>query len=216
MLAFRIFYEHSALCVLLAHYVYYYIYRAMQIHEYTPSLTSKIMNYLCALGAIYIYMFYAARRSRLLNHNIIQPKRLFCLVGSLVSRRAVDVATLDARALGPTTEGGFAVLAGEISNLGLDLGTEVAHETLDGPGSGLTQSADGVALDLLGELEDHVDLAVLSLASVQTVHHLQQPGGTLTAGSALTAGLVLEEVGQTLDAAHDVSLLVHYNDSSGT
>lgn len=167
------------------------------------------MNYLCALGAI--YKFYAARRSRLLNHNIINP-----LVGSLIGRGAVDVATLDARALGPATERRLAVALGELSDLGLDLGAEVTHETLDGPRGGLTEGTDGVALDLLGELEDHVDLTALGLASVQTVHHLQQPSGTLTAGGALAAGLVLEEVRQALDAAHDISLLVEHNDSSGT
>ena len=101
-------------------------------------------------------------------------------------------------------------------NSSLEFGTEVADETLDGPGEGLTQCADGVTLDLLGEFLEHVDLTFLGVAGLETLHHLQGPLATLTAGCALTTTLVLVEARKTTNGADDVGALVHNDDGGGT
>lgn len=103
-----------------------------------------------------------------------------------------------------------------LPDAGLQLGAEVTDQTLDGPGKGLTQSADGVTLDLLGQLLEHVDLTLAGLTLLHTLHHLHGPLAALTAGSALTARLVLVEGGQTRDGANNVGRLVHDDNGSGT
>lgn len=76
---------------------------------------------------------------------------------------------------------------------GLEFGSEVTDETLDGPGESLTQRTDSVTLNLLGQFLEHVDLACLGIAGLETLHHLQGPLAPLTAGRALSATLVLVE-----------------------
>jgi hypothetical protein len=97
-------------------------------------------------------------------------------------------------------------------NSGLKLGPEVSDQTLNGPGESLTQSADGVALDLLGELLHHVNLALTGSAHLEAVHDLLGPLGTLATRGALAAGLVVVELAQTRDSADDVGGLVHDDD----
>lgn len=115
-----------------------------------------------------------------------------------------------------TSKGLRAQLALVFLDSGLQLGTEVPDETLDGPGEGLAQGADGVALDLLGEFLEHVDLALAGLALLHALHHLGGPLASLAAGGALAATLVLVELGQTGDGADDVGGLVHDDDGGGT
>lgn len=91
-----------------------------------------------------------------------------------------------------------------LSNSRLKLGPEVPDQTLDGPGESLAKSADGVALDLLGELLHHVDLALASGTGLEAVHDLLSPLGTLATGSALAARLVVVEFAETGDGADDV------------
>lgn len=123
------------------------------------------------------------------------------------------------------------VLLLELGDTGLNLGTEVLHQALDRPGSGVTKSADGVALDLLTargvsdnpihtandhlrELEEHVNLTLLGATLNHAVHHVHHPGGTLTAGGALATRLVLVEFGETGNGADHVGRVVHDNDGS--
>lgn len=115
-----------------------------------------------------------------------------------------------------TSKGLPAELALVLLDSGLQLGTEVSDETLDGPGEGLAQGADGVALDLLGEFLEHVDLALAGLALLHALHHLGGPLASLAAGGALAATLVLVELGQTGDGADDVGGLVHDDDGGST
>lgn len=82
-----------------------------------------------------------------------------------------------------------------LSNAGLQLRAEVSDETLDRPRKGLAQSADRVALDLLREFLEHVDLALLGVAGLETLHYLHRPLAALAARRALTAALVLVERG---------------------
>jgi len=97
-------------------------------------------------------------------------------------------------------------------NSGLKLRPEVSDQTLDGPGESLTKSANGVALDLLGELLHHVDLTLAGGAHLETVHDLLGPLGTLATRGALAAGLVVVELAETGDGADDVGGLVHDDD----
>ena len=94
----------------------------------------------------------------------------------------------------------------------LQLRPEVSDQTLDWPGSSISQSTDGVTLDLLGQLPDHVDLLGLGVALGEPPHHGVHPVDALPAGSALTTGLVFVEERQPGDGLHHVGLLVHHDD----
>lgn len=96
---------------------------------------------------------------------------------------------------------------------GLKLGPEVSDQTLDGPSESLAESADGVALDLLGELLHHVDLALAGSAHLEAVHDLLGPFGTLATRGALAARLVMVKLAETGDGADNVGGLVHHDDS---
>jgi hypothetical protein len=98
----------------------------------------------------------------------------------------------------------------------LELGPEVSDQTLDGPGKGLAESANGVALDLLGELLHHVNLTRAGSSLLETLHDLLGPLGTLATRGALAAGLVMVELAQTGDSADNISGLVHDDDGGGT
>jgi hypothetical protein len=71
----------------------------------------------------------------------------------------------------------------------LQLWPEVSNQTLQGPCERLSESTDSVALDLLGQLLQHVDLADAALALLESVHDLVGPSGALTARCALTVPL---------------------------
>ena len=70
----------------------------------------------------------------------------------------------------------------------------MVHGTLDGSRGGVAEGADRAAFDLLGELKEHVDLALVAASLHEAVHHVDHPSCTLAAGRALTAGLVLVEL----------------------
>ena len=97
----------------------------------------------------------------------------------------------------------------------LDLGAEMGDEALDRPGRGVAERADRVALDLLGDVEQHVDLALLRAALGHARHHPPHPAGAFAAGRALAAALVLVEIRQPRDRAHDVGRLVHHDHRRG-
>src|SRR3954471_917320 len=85
----------------------------------------------------------------------------------------------------------------------LELGAEVADQALDRPGGGVAERADGVALDLLGDVEQFVDLADLGIADPQFLHHPPHPAGALAARGALAAALVLVEIADAADRPDD-------------
>src|SRR4028119_51227 len=87
----------------------------------------------------------------------------------------------------------------------VDLGREVAYQTLDRPGRRVAERADGVAFDLGRNFKQHVDLALLGAAFRHAVEHAPHPARALAAGSALAAALVLVEISEAGDGADDVS-----------
>src|SRR5690348_14724471 len=94
----------------------------------------------------------------------------------------------------------------------LDLVTEMRDQALDRPGRGVAERADGVAFDLLGHFEQHVDLALLRAALRHAGQHAPHPAGALAARRALAAAFVLIEVGEPRDGADQVGRLVHDDD----
>lgn len=57
----------------------------------------------------------------------------------------------------------------------LDLVSVVANQPLYWPGCSVTQSANCVALDLLGQLPQHVDLSIVSLTDFHPLQNVSQP-----------------------------------------
>src|SRR6476620_4555746 len=94
--------------------------------------------------------------------------------------------------------------AGEFVDATLDLRTEMPDQALDRPSRRVAERADGVTLDLLRPIEKRVDLALLRAAIDHAHHHAPHPAGALAARRALAATLVLVEVRQPRDRAHDV------------
>src|SRR5204863_2242454 len=97
----------------------------------------------------------------------------------------------------------------------LELGAEVADQALDRPGRGVAEGADGVALDLLGDVPERVDLADLGIALDEALHHPPHPAGALAARRALAAALVLVKIGDPADRLHHVGGLVHDDHRGG-
>mmetsp|Transcript_35491 Transcript_35491/g.114080 ORF Transcript_35491/g.114080 Transcript_35491/m.114080 type:complete len:280 (+) Transcript_35491:273-1112(+) len=97
----------------------------------------------------------------------------------------------------------------------LDLRPEGADQPLHWPRGGVTQRADGVALDLVRQLLEHVNLLDLRVARHKPVHDLAHPASPLAARRALAARLVLVKLGEACDGGDDVGLLVEDGDGGG-
>src|SRR3954467_2980231 len=76
----------------------------------------------------------------------------------------------------------------------LDLGAAVPHQALHRPGRAVAERADGVPLDLLGHVHQHVDLAPVRAAFGHAHQHAPHPAHALAARRALAAALVLVEI----------------------
>src|SRR5215217_4441237 len=90
---------------------------------------------------------------------------------------------------------------GVVVDAALDLAAEVADQPLDRPGGGVAERADGVALDLGRDLQEHVDLAPLRSPLGHAGEDAPHPAGALAAGGALAARLVLVEIRDAGDRA---------------
>src|SRR6202158_1040268 len=76
----------------------------------------------------------------------------------------------------------------------LDLWPEMPQQALHRPGGAIAEGADGVALDLLGHVHQHADLAPLRAAFRHAGEHAPHPADAFAAGRALTAALVLVKI----------------------
>src|SRR5258708_26467065 len=85
--------------------------------------------------------------------------------------------------LGGAPRGGVAVFL----DAALHLRAEMADEALHGPCRGVAQRADGVAFDLEGDLEQHVDLRDRRVALDHALHHPPHPPGPFPARPAPAA-----------------------------
>src|SRR5579872_4147872 len=88
---------------------------------------------------------------------------------------------------------------------------EMRDQALDRPGSSIAERADGVAFDLLGDFQQHVDLALVGAAFRHTGQYPPHPPGSFTTGGALAAALMLVEIGDAGDRADQVGRLVHHD-----
>merc|ERR1719209_1493641 len=89
---------------------------------------------------------------------------------------------------------------------------EVPDKTLNWPGSAVSQSADGVALNLFAQFPNHINLLWLCVAFSEPPHHCVHPVNALSAWSALATGLVLVEHCKPCNCLNHICLLVHDND----
>src|SRR6185295_15833394 len=83
---------------------------------------------------------------------------------------------------------------GAFGNAALELGAEMAHQPLDRPRRCVAERTDGVPFDLLGDVEQFVDVGDLGIALAQPLHHSPHPAGALAARGALAAALMLVEI----------------------
>jgi hypothetical protein len=113
-----------------------------------------------------------------------------------------------------TSKGLTTMLLRELLDTSLKLRSEVSDKTLNRPGEGLSQSANSVTLNLLGELLEHVNLTLTGLTLLKSLHHLLCPLATLSARCALAATLVAVEVAETADSSDNIGALIHNDNSS--
>ena len=78
-----------------------------------------------------------------------------------------------------------------------DLASELSDQSLDGPGSGVTEGANRVTFDLVRKFLEHVNLSEVGVSELHAFKHIDHPAGTLATGCALAATLVLVELGET-------------------
>merc|ERR1719209_143157 len=90
---------------------------------------------------------------------------------------------------------------------------EMPDETLNWPGSAVSQSADGVALNLFAQFPNHVNLLWLCVAFSEPPHHCVHPVNALSAWSALATRLVLVEHCKPCNCLNHICLFVHHDDS---
>src|SRR5215468_2911258 len=74
-------------------------------------------------------------------------------------------------------------------NAPLDLATEMAKQALHRPSRAVAEGADRVSLDLLGDLHQHIDLALVGAAFGHTHEHAPHPSHALAARGALATAL---------------------------
>ncbi|CAD5190565.1 unnamed protein product, partial [Musa acuminata subsp. malaccensis] len=87
----------------------------------------------------------------------------------------------------------------------------LSDKSLHRPRSSTTQSTYSVPFDLLGDFLKHINLLRLGIPHLQPLHNHPQPSGSLPAGCALTAALVLVQVRQSCYCVHDISGFVRNN-----
>merc|ERR1719400_1763539 len=90
---------------------------------------------------------------------------------------------------------------------------EVPDKTLNWPGSAVSQSADGVALNLFAQFPNHINLLWLCVDFSEPPHHCVHPVNALSAWSALATRLVLIEHCKPCNCLDHICLFVHHNDS---
>src|SRR5271156_6931988 len=90
---------------------------------------------------------------------------------------------------------GVAMWVGRVLiNALFDLGPEMSDQALDRPSRRVPERADRMPLDLLGDVEQHVDFFLLRAALGHAGHHAPHPTGALAARRALATALVHIEI----------------------
>src|SRR5262245_5109044 len=97
----------------------------------------------------------------------------------------------------------------------LDLVPEMAKQALYRPSRAVSERADGMALDLGGDLHEHVDLALVGTAFGHAGEDAPHPAHALAARCALATALVLVEIRDPRHGADNIGRFVHHNHSGG-
>src|SRR4029077_20325304 len=77
-----------------------------------------------------------------------------------------------------------------------ELGAELGSERPRGHGSSVRQRTDGVALDVVGDVQEQIDVGRRGGPILEPRQHAMEPAGALAARRALAARLVVEEAAQ--------------------
>src|SRR5262245_26060982 len=99
--------------------------------------------------------------------------------------------------------------AGVLLELGLVLGDERA----DGHGGGLRERADRVALHVVRDPEQEVDVRRRRAPGLELLEHPVQPAGALTTRRTLATRLVMEETFEDQRDLHHADGVVHHHDA---
>src|SRR3954454_10702537 len=93
--------------------------------------------------------------------------------------------------------------------------TEMRDQALDRPRRRVAERADGMAFDLFGDFQQHVDFALVGATVGHAGQDAPHPARALAARRALAAALVLVEIGDAGDGADQVGRLVHHDYGRG-
>src|SRR3546814_19784833 len=97
-----------------------------------------------------------------------------------------------------------------LADTAFDFRAEMLDQPLDRPCGGVAERTDGAAFDLLGDVEQSVDLADVGVAGAQPRHHAQHPDAALTARRALAPPLLRVEIAEAADRLNHVGALIHH------
>src|SRR5580704_13707611 len=96
-------------------------------------------------------------------------------------------------------------ISGILIDAPLDLRPEMAQQTLNRPRRPVAEGTDRVALDLLRDFEQHVDLALVGATFCHAGQHAPHPAHALAAWRALAATFVFVEIRNSRHGPDDVS-----------
>ena len=108
----------------------------------------------------------------------------------------------------------FGVLSMVVLNSVFHFITELPDKTLDRPGGGVSQGADSMAFNLIGEFLKHVDFSEISISVLDTGKNIDHPAGALTARRALSATFVFVELAESENTVDDINRVIHDDDGS--
>src|SRR5262249_9969169 len=94
-------------------------------------------------------------------------------------------------------------------NVLLELGAELGDEVARWHGGAVGEGADGVALDVVGDAQQQVDVCRVGAALLEPAQHALEPASALAARRALPAGLVVEEADDVVQGPHHAHRVVH-------
>src|SRR5476649_338960 len=97
----------------------------------------------------------------------------------------------------------------------LKFGPEVLQEALHRPGSRITQRANRVPFNAIGDIQQQAQILTAPFAGDDSLQHAIEPSSPFPAGCALAAGLRHIKARQTLQRPHHAGGLVHHDDRAG-
>jgi hypothetical protein len=93
---------------------------------------------------------------------------------------------------------------------------KMGDQTLDRPGSSISQGTNRVTFNLLSQLPKHVNLCIRSISFFQPLQKSNQPISSFSTRSALTARLMSIKLGKSQNCLYWIDLSVHNNNSSSS